>query len=145
MTTIATSATRLSPSARKSSRFSATCVQCLKKRKSLCAFAANLMATATLLLIMAPSSLPSRAADSPAQNDGCLTRTQAEQNWPHSHLYWHTERHCWDVTPVGQYHRHAYVPPLPAPAERQTTQRTFNHQLIEKDGGTVWVKPAAKV
>jgi hypothetical protein len=49
------------------------------------------------------------------------------------------------VTPVGQYHRHAYVPPLPAPAERQTTQRTFNYQLIEKDAGTVWVKPAAKV
>jgi hypothetical protein len=29
-------------------------------------------------------------------------RPQAGQNWPHSHLYWHTERHCWDVSPVGQ-------------------------------------------
>jgi hypothetical protein len=62
----------------------------------------------------------------------------------HSHLYWHTERHCWDVTPVEQYRRHVYVLAVPAQAERQTTQPTVNYQLIEKDGGTV-VKPAAKV
>ena len=93
---------------------------------------------------MVASSSPSRAADTPEQSR-CLTRTQAEQAWPHSHLYWHTEQHCWDVTPVGQYHRHAYVPAVPAPTERQTTAPLVNYQVVEKDGGTVWVKPPAEV
>ena len=106
------------------------------------AFAAS--ATAASLLIMVASGSPSRAADSREQSR-CLTRTQAEQTWPHSHLYWHTERHCWDVTPVGQYHRHGYVPAVPAPTERQTTPPTVNYQVVEKDGGTVWVKPPAEV
>lgn len=117
------------------------CVRWWRKRKFLCAFAAS--ATATSLLIMAASSSPSRAADSPEQSR-CLTRTQAEQTWPHSHLYWHTERHCWDVTPVGQYHRHAYAPAVPA-TERQTTPPPVNYQVVEKDGGTVWVKVPTEV
>ena len=79
------------------------------------------------------------AAESPAQSD-CLTRTQAEQTRPHSHLYWHTERHCWDVTPVGQYHGHGS-----APTERQATTTPVNYQIVEKDGGTVWVKPPGEV
>jgi hypothetical protein len=96
------------------------------------------------LLILAASSPPSGAAESPAQSDGCLSRTQAKQNWPHSHLYWHTERRCWDVTPVGQYHRPAYVPAGLAATEGQTTPTPVNYQVIEKDGGAVWVKPPAK-
>jgi hypothetical protein len=95
------------------------------------------------------------AAESPAQSD-CLTRTQAEQTWPHSHLYWHTERHCWDVTPVGQSHRLADVTPVarshglayvsagPTPTERQATRIPVNYQVVERDGGTVWVKPPAE-
>ena len=93
---------------------------------------------------MVASSSPSRAADTPEQSR-CLTRTQAEQAWPHSHLYWHTEQHCWDVTPVGQYYRHGYVPAVPAPTERQTTPPLVNYQVVEKDGGTVWVKPPGEV
>ena len=108
------------------------------------ALAASLTATAVSLLIMATSNSPSRAADSPEQSR-CLTRTQAEQAWPHSHLYWHTERHCWDVTPAGQYYRHGYVPAVPAPTERQTTPPLVNYQVVEKDGGTVWVKPPGEV
>jgi hypothetical protein len=84
------------------------------------------------------------AAESLVQSD-CLTRTQAEQTWPHSHLYWHTERHCWDVTPVGQSHRLAYVSAAPAPTERQATTTPANYQVMDRDGGTVWVKPPAKV
>jgi hypothetical protein len=96
------------------------------------------------------------AAESPAQSD-CLTRTQAEQTWPHRHLYWHTERHCWDVTPVGQSHRLADVTPVgrphslayvsaaPAPTEPQAATTPVNYQVIDRDGGTVWVKPPAKV
>jgi hypothetical protein len=91
------------------------------------------------------------AAESPAQSDW-LTRTQAEQTWPHRHLYWHTERHCWDFTPVGQSHRLAdvtlvgqshrlaYVSAAPAPPEQQATT-SVNYQVVERDGGTVWVKP----
>src|SRR5689334_14810868 len=138
MTTIATSATRPSPSAQKSSPFSAMCVRCWRKQKSLCTFAASVMATATSLLITAASCWPSMAAESPVQSN-CLTRTQAEQTWPHSHLYWHTERHCWDVTPVGQSHRladvtpvgqshrFAYVSAAPAPTERQATTMPVNN------------------
>src|SRR4029077_2509792 len=120
MTTIATSATRPSPSAQKSSPFSAMCVRCWRKQKSLCTFAASVMATATSLLITAASCWPSMAAESPAQSD-CLTRTQAEQTWPHSHLYWHTERH----------HRLAYVSAAPAPTERQATTMPVNYQVME--------------
>jgi len=80
-------------------------------------------------------------AQSPPQSGGCLSRTQAEQLWPRSHLYWHTERRCWDVTPVGQYHRHVYGAADPA----ATTPASANYQVVEKDGGTVWVKPPAKV
>jgi hypothetical protein len=79
------------------------------------------------------------------QSGGCVSRTQAEQLWPRSHLYWHTERHCWDVTPVGRYHRHAYVPTVPATPEGQTIQSPVNYQVVEKNGGTVRVKQPVKV
>jgi hypothetical protein len=137
MITIATSATRLSPSVQKSSPFSAMCVRWLKKQKSLCAFAARIIATVTPLLMM--------AASSPAQNGGCLTLTQAGQTWAHSHLYWHTERHCWDVTPGGQYHRSAYGSSAPALTERQTALPAVNYQVVKKDGGTASVKPPVEV
>jgi hypothetical protein len=45
------------------------------------------------------------------------------------------------VTPVGQYHGHAYGPRVPAAPD----QSPVNYQVVEKDGGTVWVKPPAKV
>jgi len=70
---------------------------------------------------------------------------QAEQLWPRSHLYWHTERHCWDDTPVGQYHRHAYLPAGPAPTGPPPSPHPVNYQVVEKDGGTVWIKPPAEV
>jgi hypothetical protein len=49
------------------------------------------------------------------------------------------------VTPVGQRQRHAYVPTVPAPPQQQTIQSPVNYQVVEKDGGTVWVKPPLKV
>jgi hypothetical protein len=97
------------------------------------------------LLIVTASSLPTEAAESPAQSGSCLSRTQAEQLWPHSHLYWHTERHCWDLTPIGQYHPRVYDPAAPTVSERQTTPTPANYQVIEKDGGAVWVKPPSEV
>src|SRR5689334_12685120 len=145
MTTIATRATKLLLSAQKSSPFSAMCVPWLRKQKSLCPFDASVTATALWLLItLASSSSLSWAAESLPQSGSCLSRTQAEQLWPHSHLYWHTERHCWDVTPVGEYHRHAYLPAA-APNGPQASPHPVNYQVVEKDGGTVWVKPPAKV
>jgi hypothetical protein len=48
------------------------------------------------------------------------------------------------VTPVGQYHRHAYVSAAPALPERPVTTPA-NYQIVERDGGTVWVKPPAEV
>jgi hypothetical protein len=48
------------------------------------------------------------------------------------------------VTPVGQYHRRAYVSAARAPPERQPTT-SVNYQVIEKDGGAVWVRPPAEV
>lgn len=39
----------------------------------------------------------------------------------------------------------AYVPTVPAPTERQTDQPSVKHQVVEKDRGTVWVKPPAEV
>jgi hypothetical protein len=86
MTTIATSATRPSPSAQKSSPFSAMCVRWWRKQKSLCPFAASAMATAASLLIMTASRSPSAAANSPAQGSR-LTRTQVEQLPPNSPCY----------------------------------------------------------
>jgi len=49
------------------------------------------------------------------------------------------------VTPVGQYHRHAYVPTAPASPERQTIQSPVNYRVVEQDGGTASVKPPVKV
>jgi len=49
------------------------------------------------------------------------------------------------VTPVGQYHRHVYVPTAPAPTERQATTTPGNYQIVERDGGTVWVKAPREV
>jgi hypothetical protein len=49
------------------------------------------------------------------------------------------------VTPVGQYRRGAYATAVPAPTEGQPTPPSVNYQVIEKDGGTVWVKPPTKV
>jgi hypothetical protein len=49
------------------------------------------------------------------------------------------------VTPVAQYRRPAYVAAGPVATERQTTPAPVEYQVIEKDGGTVWVKPPAKV
>jgi hypothetical protein len=46
--------------------------------------------------------------------------------------------------PVGQSHRLAYVSAAPAPTERQATT-PVNYQVIERDGGTVWLKPPAEV
>ena len=86
MTTIATSATRPSPSAQKSSPFSAMCVRWWRKQKSLCPFAASVTATVASLVIMTASNSPSRAANSPAQRS-CPRRTQAEQFRPHSLCY----------------------------------------------------------
>ena len=39
------------------------------------------------------------------------------------------------------------MPTLPPsqPTERQTTPPPVNYQVVEKDGGTVWVKPPTEV
>jgi hypothetical protein len=49
------------------------------------------------------------------------------------------------VTPVGQSHRNAYVPVAAAPSGRQATTAPANYQVVERNGGTVWLKPPADV
>ena len=47
------------------------------------------------------------------------------------------------MTPVGQYNRHGDV--RAALTGQQATPPPVNYQVVEKDGGTVWVKPPAEV
>jgi hypothetical protein len=49
------------------------------------------------------------------------------------------------VTPVGQSHRLAYVSAAPVLPERQATATPVKYQVVERDGGTVWVKLSAEV
>jgi len=34
----------------------------------------------------------------------CLTKSEARENWPRSHLYWHGQSHCWDNRHGGGRH-----------------------------------------
>src|SRR6516164_122230 len=49
---------------------------------------------ATLLLTTMLASLNSQARSS----EECLTKTQARARYGTSHLFWHTDDHCWDNT-----------------------------------------------
>lgn len=44
------------------------------------------------LLLVAPALSP----PAPAGAAVCLTHVQARAAYPHQHLYWHSESHCWD-------------------------------------------------
>jgi|SRR5215469_1443697 len=52
-------------------------------------------ANAGLLLLFLTSS---------AFSAPCLTRLEARDRWPSSHLFWHTENRCWDNRPKGAEH-----------------------------------------
>jgi hypothetical protein len=43
----------------------------------------------------------------------CLTKSQARENWPRAHLYWHGRSRCWDNRRGGSRH---YIRKLPSDA-----------------------------
>ena len=53
-----------------------------------------LLASLAIMLVFAASASPS-----------CLTKKEARAKWPGAHLYWHTERHCWDNHRGGKRYR----------------------------------------
>jgi hypothetical protein len=70
----------------------------------------------------------------------CLTKEEAKKQWPNEHLYWHTERHCWDRTKgtSGTYKERqpgptqaANIVPAPPPKQVTTTkERTLREPEI---------------
>jgi hypothetical protein len=58
----------------------------------------------TLVAIIVLAAL--LAACSPADAASCMTKVQARHHFRTSHLYWHTENHCWDATAGRRQHEH---------------------------------------
>jgi hypothetical protein len=52
----------------------------------------------TALILVAPAILSPPA---PAGAAPCFTHSEAKEHWPQAHLFWHTERHCYDRSRRG--------------------------------------------
>jgi hypothetical protein len=63
-----------------------------------------LTAVLVLMFLLMPAAL---AAPS------CLTKSEARENWPRAHLYWHGRSRCWDNRRGGSRH---YIRKLPSDA-----------------------------
>lgn len=60
-----------------------------------------------ILIVLSFAAFPAAASPS------CMTKSEAREQYRTSHLYWHSEHHCWDDR-RGRRHRGIERDPVPA-------------------------------